>query len=63
MSDFTNHTFDEIDVGAAETATRTVTATDIEALSLAAGDVDGFHLDGADPRRSPRRRRARRPSR
>jgi phosphotransacetylase/acyl dehydratase len=48
MADFTNHTFDEIDVGTSETVTRTVTATEVEALSLAAGDVESFHTRGAD---------------
>ena len=49
MSDFTNRTYDEIAVGQSETTTRTLTATDIEALALAAGDVDGYHLDEKDP--------------
>ncbi|MCL4761439.1 MAG: bifunctional enoyl-CoA hydratase/phosphate acetyltransferase [Burkholderiales bacterium] len=44
--DFTNRTFDEIDVGASATVTRMLTATDVEALALAAGDVEGFHLEG-----------------
>jgi len=46
MSDFTNRTFDEIEVGASETVARTLTATDVEALALAAGDVEGFHIEG-----------------
>ena len=49
MSDFTNRTYDEIEIGQSETSTRTLTATDIEALALAAGDVDGYHLDEKDP--------------
>ena len=54
MRDFTNRTFDEIAVGATETISRTLTATDVEALALAAGDVEGFHLEGgrADDRAS-----------
>jgi phosphotransacetylase len=48
MADYTNRTFDEIDVGASETVTRTVTAPEVEALSLAAGDVESFHTMGAD---------------
>jgi phosphate acetyltransferase len=48
MADFTNHTFDEIEVGASETVTRTVTTNEVEALSLAAGDVESFHTRGAD---------------
>jgi phosphate acetyltransferase len=46
MRDFTNRTFDEIAIGATETIVRTLTVTDVEALALAAGDVDGFHLEG-----------------
>jgi phosphate acetyltransferase len=46
MHDFTNLTFDEVAVGATESVTRMLTATDVEALALAAGDVEGFHLEG-----------------
>jgi phosphate acetyltransferase len=49
MSDFTNRTYDEIALGQSEASTRTLTATDIEALALAAGDVDGYHLDERNP--------------
>ena len=49
MSQLTNRTFDEIKVGATETVSRTLTATDVEALALAAGDVEGFHLEGGSP--------------
>ena len=49
MNDFTNRTYDEIEVGATATASRTLTATDVEALALAAGDVEGFHIEGGDP--------------
>ena len=45
MQQFTNHTYDEIEVGASDTVVRTLTATDVEALALAAGDVEAFHLD------------------
>jgi phosphotransacetylase/acyl dehydratase len=45
--DFTNRTFGEIDLGATATGTRTLSAVDVEALALAAGDVDGWHLDPA----------------
>jgi phosphotransacetylase/acyl dehydratase len=48
QADFTNRTFDEIAPGASASATRTLTATDVEALALAAGDVEGFHLDPLD---------------
>jgi phosphotransacetylase/acyl dehydratase len=46
MNDFTNRTFDEINVDATMSVTRTLTATDVEALALAAGDVEGFHVEG-----------------
>ncbi len=46
MHDFTNRTFEEIAVGATESVSRMLTATDVEALALAAGDVEGFHLEG-----------------
>ena len=49
MSRLSNRTFDEIKVGATETVSRTLTATDVEALALAAGDVEGFHLEGGSP--------------
>jgi len=45
MRQFTNRTYDEIEVGASDTVVRTLTATDVEALALAAGDVEAFHLD------------------
>ena len=45
MQQVTNRTFDEIAVGATDTVVRTLTATDVEALALAAGDVESFHLD------------------
>jgi phosphotransacetylase/acyl dehydratase len=48
MRDFTNRTFDEIEIGASETVSRTLTATEVEALAIAAGDVDGFHVEGGD---------------
>jgi phosphate acetyltransferase len=49
MQDYGNRTFDEIEIGASATATRTLTATDVEALALAAGDVEGLHIEGYDP--------------
>ncbi|MCC7327517.1 MAG: bifunctional enoyl-CoA hydratase/phosphate acetyltransferase [Burkholderiales bacterium] len=45
MRQYTNHTFDEIEIGASDTVTRTLTATEVEALSLVTGDVETFHLD------------------
>ena len=49
MSDFVNRTFDEIGIDATVSASRTLTATDVEALAIAAGDVDGFHIEGGHP--------------
>jgi phosphotransacetylase/acyl dehydratase len=49
MQDYGNRTFDEIELGATAEAKRTVTATDVEALALAAGDVEGLHIEGRDP--------------
>jgi phosphate acetyltransferase len=48
MHDLTNRTFDEIEIGASESASRTLTATDVEALALAAGDVDGYRAETED---------------
>ena len=48
MTDYTNRTFDEIEVGTSETVTRTLVTPDVEALSLASGDVESFHTRGAD---------------
>jgi len=48
MADYRNRTFDEIAVGASESVTRTLTAADVEALSLVTGDVDSFHIEGMD---------------
>jgi phosphotransacetylase len=49
MSQLSNRTFDEIELGATETVSRTLTTPDVEALALAAGDVEGFHLEGGAP--------------
>ena len=49
MRDVANRTFDEIEIGATEEVSRTLTATDVEALALAAGDVESFHLEGGGP--------------
>ena len=59
MEQLANRTFDEIEVGATDCVTRRLTATEVEALSLVAGDVETFHLDvddAGDARRSHRRR-------
>ena len=45
MRDFTNITFDEIELGASASVTRQVTEIDVEALALVSGDIDPFHLD------------------
>jgi phosphate acetyltransferase len=46
MNDFSNKTYEELELGATATVSRTLTATDVEALALAAGDVEGFHIEG-----------------
>jgi phosphate acetyltransferase len=48
MPDFRNTTFDEIELGKPVSFTRTVTRTDVDALALASGDLDPFHLDDAE---------------
>jgi len=47
-SDFANRTFDEIAVGASASVRHTLSAGDVEALAVASGDVDGFHVDVRD---------------
>ncbi|MEP7208147.1 MAG: bifunctional enoyl-CoA hydratase/phosphate acetyltransferase [Casimicrobiaceae bacterium] len=44
MDEYRNRTFDEIEIGERASVTRTLTATEVEALSLLAGDVDTSHL-------------------
>jgi hypothetical protein len=46
MSEFRNATFDDIAVGRSESTTRQMSVIDVEALALAAGEVDPFHLEG-----------------
>ena len=53
VKSFRNQTFDEIAIGATASASRTLTATDVEALALAAGDVEGYHIEGRDQMRPP----------
>jgi phosphotransacetylase/acyl dehydratase len=53
MNAITNRTFDEIEIGATASVSRTLTATDVEALALAAGDVQGFHIEGGEPAAPP----------
>jgi phosphate acetyltransferase len=52
-TDMTNVTFDEIQVGASASLTRTLSQTDIEVLALVSGDVDPFYVqtNGAGGRR------------
>ena len=45
--EFHNLTFEDIAVGRSESATRRMNVTEIEALALAAGEVDPLHLDVA----------------
>jgi phosphate acetyltransferase len=42
---YSNRTFDEIAIGESDSISRKLTATEVEALSLVAGDVESFHLD------------------
>jgi phosphate acetyltransferase len=52
MPDFRNVTFDEIELGKPVSFTRTLTRTEVDALALASGDLDPFHLDD-DEAKSP----------
>jgi phosphotransacetylase/acyl dehydratase len=52
MPDFRNVTFDEIEVGKPVSFTRTLTRTEVDALALASGDLDPFHLEDAEARNS-----------
>ena len=47
MSAYRNVTFDEIEVGAAASARRVLTQTEIEALVLVSGDLEPFHVEDA----------------
>jgi phosphotransacetylase/acyl dehydratase len=55
MDQFSNRTYDEIDIGASESITHQLTATEVEGLSLVTGDVESFHLDlaGTAPNGGP----------
>jgi phosphate acetyltransferase len=48
MAEFRNVTFDEIELGKPVSLTRTLTGSDVDALALASGDLDPFHLDDAE---------------
>ncbi len=45
MDDYRNRTYAEIAVGETVTAEHVVTVTDVEALALAAGRIEAFHLE------------------
>lgn len=45
MNSFTNLTFDEISIGQSITVSRTISRTDIEALTFVSGDIDEAYLD------------------
>jgi phosphate acetyltransferase len=45
MTSFTNVVFDEIKVGQSLTVSRTISRTDIEALTFVSGDIDEAHVD------------------
>ncbi len=45
MSSFTNVIFDEIKVGQSLTVSRTISRTDVEALTLVSGDIDEAHIE------------------
>jgi phosphate acetyltransferase len=44
MAKMSNTTFDEIEIGASATLTRTLSKTDIEVLALVSGDANPFHI-------------------
>jgi len=46
MVDYRNRTYAEIAVGETVAVTHVATVTDVEALALAAGNVEAFHLEG-----------------
>ena len=49
MPEIKNRTYDEIAIGETISVARTLTAVDVEALALAAGDVDPDHIEGRKP--------------
>ncbi len=51
MVNYSNHTFDEIEIGASDTVEITVSKTEVEALALVTGDVDSFHVDAEEAAR------------
>jgi phosphotransacetylase/acyl dehydratase len=53
MPNLRNRTFAEIEIGATVSVTRTLSATEVEALAMVSGDVDPFHLDRSNPGSRP----------
>lgn len=54
MNDFTNTTFDELEVGQTLSVSRTLSRTDIEALTFVSGDIDESQVsNGADSEHFP----------
>ena len=47
MNDFTNRTFDEIEVGTSASVSRTLTATDVEALAAVLAEVEAMARNDA----------------
>jgi phosphotransacetylase/acyl dehydratase len=45
MAEFTNHTFAEIQPGAAASHTHRLSRMDLDALAIVSGEIDPFHLD------------------
>lgn len=54
MPKMSNKTFDEIEIGASATLTRTLSETDIEVLALVSGDANPFYIqeEGASDARA-----------
>ena len=48
MTEFKNHTFAEIEIGATATVPHRLTQMDLDALALVSGEVDPFHVE-SDP--------------
>jgi phosphate acetyltransferase len=45
VRDYTNRTFDEIEVGETVTFSRRISPNEVELLTLVSGDVDAFHIE------------------
>ena len=55
MNDFSNRTYNEIEIGTSLTLSRCLSETEVEALALVSGEVDPFHLDSISPEGHPKR--------